>query len=124
MNDPFREVPTMATRFVPVTDYTLTHYPAGAGPVRATIDLYDRTGKVTLVGTLELRDAPVEVADGVLRSERGERVAAIFTYDSLAAIVDTLRHEKPLMACVDTETGRILYFGTQQLEPAGEHDER
>ena len=104
----------MPKRFVPVTDYSITHYAAGAGPVRATIDLYDRTGKVTLVGTLEFLDAPAAPSDG----------NAAFAYGSLRPIVDTLRNERPLLACVDVDSGRVLYLGTQQLEPAGEDHEK
>ena len=114
----------MPTRFLPVTDYSITHYASTSGSVRATIDLYDRTGSVTLVGTLEFYDVGAVPPKPTGPGSAEGIAAGLFSIDALGPIVDTLRHEKPLMACVDADAGLILYIGTQQLEPAGESHER
>jgi hypothetical protein len=110
----------MPTRFLPVTDYSITHFTGLDSPVRAEISLFDSSSRVTLVATLRFYDRGAEqAAAGGAEAPIGD-----YPLEALTAMIDTLRNERPIMACLDVDSQKILYVGTQQLEPAGEGQER
>ncbi|MBW2276043.1 MAG: hypothetical protein JRF63_01045 [Deltaproteobacteria bacterium] len=110
----------MPTRFMPVTAYSITHHSGLTSSVRAEVSLFDNTSGVALVATLRFFDRGADpAAAGSAEGPSGD-----YPLEALAAMIDTLRNEKPIMACLDVDSDVILYVGTQQLEPAGEGQER